>query len=197
MTGILLAGHTARPPLGATAGHTATPMPTATAPPFTAAPTTPDPTDFTDPASTFHAAFVSSPVEHHDSTTVRGEQVPTVTWEDGRWPVDDSLVSYTTYPADFDVSTPNVILDVEVKAAISGAGGTVVSKTFETYAGFPSEVVLFSMPPPQGSSSPAFAEARIILAGHTLFDVVAAGLENPPTLWADFVASFKILRHAP
>jgi hypothetical protein len=37
---------------------------------------------------------------------------------------------------------------------------------------------------------------RVILAGHTLFEVIASGLNNPPVLFSGLAASVTILKHS-
>jgi hypothetical protein len=40
-------------------------------------------------------------------------------------------------------------------------------------------------------------DARVILAGHTLFEVIASGVDNPPALFAGLAASVTIRKHSP
>ncbi|MBJ7608200.1 MAG: hypothetical protein JF887_02055 [Candidatus Dormibacteraeota bacterium] len=76
------------------------------------------------------------------------------------------------------------------------AKGTLLSQTPGTYQGFPSADAVLSFPASRTISA-GDEQLRIVLAGHTEFDVIADGPANPPKQFVQFAKSLKIITHAP
>jgi hypothetical protein len=189
VSGILLTRpHTPASAASAATTATSTPAPTATDTP-TAAPAST--TAFADPDGYFTASFSATPVEDATSVTVGSLTIPYVQWANL---IDVSVVqvvAYANYPPSVNTNLPNVVLAGALAGSAAETKGTLLSKVFGTFEGFPDADGIIAAP-----NSAGFAEVRVILAGHTLFEVIAAGLDNPPVLFSGLAASFTILKHS-
>ncbi|HEY7927761.1 MAG TPA: hypothetical protein VIG86_10140 [Candidatus Dormibacteraeota bacterium] len=190
LTGLLLVEHQA--PSGASAAAAVhTPAATPSSAPAPAATTS-----FADPDGYFDAMFTNTPVVDRRSLTVSGLAIPYVQWGNLVDLDNIEVVAYATYPAAVHTDSPNLVLDGSLTAiAANTAGSAVVSKTFGQYSGFPCGDEIISVPAATTGTSAEFIQARVILAGHTLFEVIASGLGNPPSLFAGLAASLTILKH--
>jgi hypothetical protein len=171
-----------------TATATPTPAPAAADTP-TAAPAST--TAFADPDGYFTASFSATPVEDATSVTVGSLTIPYVQWSNL---IDVSVVqvvAYANYPPSVNTSLPNVVLAGALAGSAAQTKGTLLSKVFGTFEGFPDADGIIAAP-----NSAGYAEVRVILAGHTLFEVIAAGLNNPPVLFSGLAASLTILKHS-
>lgn len=198
-TAVLVAGrHDAAPRPSPAAVHT--PTPTATPIPPTPLPTADTSAGgsvaFTDPDGNFSASFSGAPVKDTSSTPVNGQQLTYVQFTNLVNIDVVEVVAYADYPPSIPVDTPNVILSAGIQSAATHVNGTILSKTFATVQGFPSVDALVSVPA-SGSSPNGYLGARLILAGHTVFEVLSTGLDNPPAGFAPLSASLTILKHSP
>ncbi|MBJ7608201.1 MAG: hypothetical protein JF887_02060 [Candidatus Dormibacteraeota bacterium] len=193
-TAVLLAGrHNPAPRPPPAAVHTPTPTATPIPPtPLPTADTSGGSVAFTDPDGNFSASFSSAPVKDSTSTPVNGQQLTYVQFTNLVNPDVVEVVAYADYPPSIPDNTPNVILSAGIQSAVTHVNGTILSKMFATVQGFPSVDAIVSVPA-SGSSPSGFLGARLILAGHTVFEVLSTGLDNPP---AGF-APLTILKHSP
>jgi hypothetical protein len=186
VSGILLTRpHT--PASAASAAATATPAPATDAP--TAAPAAT--TAFADPDGYFTASFSDTPVKDATNLTVGSATIPYVQWANLIDVSAVQVVAYANYPPSVDTSLPNVVLAGALAGSAAATKGTLLSKVFGTFEGFHDADGIIAAP-----NSAGYAEVRVILAGHTLFEVIASGLNNPPVLFSGLAASVTILKHS-
>jgi hypothetical protein len=190
-SGILLTRpHNAASPAAAVRSATPAAAPTATpnpAPPTASTSTT----AFADPDGYFTASFTASPIKDASNVTVGSLTIPYVQWANL---IDVSVVqvvAYANYPSSVDTSLPNVVLAGALAGSAAETKGTLLSKVFGTFEGFHDADGIIA-----AANSAGYAEVRVILAGHTLFEVIASGLNNPPVAFSDLAASFAILKHS-
>jgi hypothetical protein len=72
------------------------------------------------------------------------------------------------------------------QGAVTSTGGTLLSQSQGTYQGFPSVDFLVSA---QGE----YIDYRVVLDGHSLYQVAVASTVNPPANFTSFASSLKIL----
>ncbi|MBJ7609865.1 MAG: hypothetical protein JF887_10625 [Candidatus Dormibacteraeota bacterium] len=201
-TGVLLAGrHNPAPRPSPAAVHTPSSAPTSSPSQSPLPSDTPGSglgtTPFSDPDGYFTASYTTTPTKDARSITVQGRDIPYVQWGDQVDLTVAEIVAYANYPPEVATDTPNAVLQGSIQGIATAIKGTILTKSFGTFQGFTSADAIISVPPPAGSTSPGFLEARVILAGHTLFELAVTGLENPPTLFAALAASLTILKHSP
>jgi hypothetical protein len=189
---VLTRSHTPSSPAPVATAHRSTPASsqapaTPTAPP-TSAPA--DVTAFADPDGYFTASFTATPVEDTSSVAAGSLQIPYVQWANLVDVNVAEVVAYANYPTSVSTTTPNAVLAGSLAGAALESKGILVSRTFGTFQGFHDADGIIS-------STDGYAAVRVILAGHTLFEVIATGLQNPPALFNDLTASFKIVKHSP
>lgn len=144
---------------------------------------------FTDPSGRFSAAYQNQPTKKDQSATVNGRAINQTLWSDAIDSNTAEAVGYTDFPSDFTVTDPHNALDGGVNGEVRKTGGSLVSKIFGTYQGFPSVDALIS-------ASGGYLDTRAVLAGRTLYIVVVTATNNPPELFSSFVNSLHILTHA-
>lgn len=101
------------------------------------------------------------------------------------------VVAYANYPRSVNTSLPHVVLAGALAGSAAESRGMLLSKVFGTFDGFPDADGIIAAP-----NNAGYAEVRVILAGHTLFEVIASGLNNPPAFFSDLAASLRILKHS-
>lgn len=170
----------------ATAGPT--PAPTATDTPTAAPGST---TAFADPDGYFTASFTASPVKDASNVAVGSVTIPYVQWANLIDVSAVQVVAYANYPRSVNTSLPNVVLAGALAGSAAETKGKLLSKVFGSFDGFPDADGIIAAP-----NNAGYAEVRVILAGHTLFEVIASGLDNPPALFGGLAASFTILKHS-
>lgn len=149
-----------------------------------------DTTAFADPEGYFTASFTATPVKNTSSVSVGSLQIPYVQWANLVDVNVAEVVAYANYPTSVSTDTPDAVLAGSLAGSAAQSKGILVSRTFGTFQGFHDADGIIS-------STGGYAAVRVILAGHTLFEVIATGLQNPPTLFNDLTASFKIVEHLP
>lgn len=182
---ILLTGNHTPPPVAAARSATSAGPATAKPTPSTST------TAFADPAGYFTVSFTASPVKDVSTLPIGNQNVPYVQWSNR---VDLNVVeviAYANYPASTQVSAPNAVLSASLAGSVAASKGTLISNVFGNFEGFHSADGLIAAPHGAG-----YAAVRVILAGHTMFEIIASGLKNPPTLFTDLVSSFRIVKHA-
>jgi hypothetical protein len=191
-SGILLTRpHNASSPAAAVRSATPAAAPKATAKP--AAPTSSTSTTaFADPAGYFTVSFTASPVRDARNLPVGNQSVPYVQWTNLVDVNVVEVVAYANYPGSIPVDTPNAVLSASLAGSVAASQGTLVSNVFGTFDGFHDAEGIIAAPHGAG-----YAAVRVILAGHTMFEIIASGLKNPPALYTDLVSSFRIVKHAP
>lgn len=102
------------------------------------------------------------------------------------------VVAYANYPGSIQVNSPNAVLSASLAGSVAASQGTLVSNVFGTFEGFRDAEAIIAVPHGAG-----YAAVRVILAGHTMFEIIASGLKNPPALFTELVSSFRIVKHAP
>jgi hypothetical protein len=173
---------------GAAATATSTAAPTATPAPPAASTST---TAFADPDGYFTASFTASPVKDASNVTVGALTIPYVQWANLIDVSAVQVVAYANYPRSVNTRLPNVVLAGALAGSAAETRGMLLSKVFGTFDGFPDADGIIAAP-----NNAGYAEVRVILAGHTLFEVIASGLNNPPALFSDLAASLAILKHS-
>jgi hypothetical protein len=191
-SGILLTRpHSASAP--AAAVHSPAPAAAAKATPKPAQPTaSASTTAFADPAGYFTASFTASPVRDARNLPVGNQSVPYVQWTNLVDVNVVEVVAYANYPGSISVDTPNAVLSASLAGSVAASQGTLVSNVFGTFDGFHDAEGIIAAPHGAG-----YAAVRAILAGHTMFEIIASGLKNPPALFTDLVSSFRIVKHSP
>jgi hypothetical protein len=170
---------------GAASKATGTPNPV----PPTASTST---TAFADPDGYFTASFTASPVRDALSLPIGNLKVPLVQWTNLVDVNVVEVVAYANYPGSMQVTTPNAMLSGSLAGSVAASQGTLVSNVFGTFNGFHDADGIIAAPHGAG-----YAAVRVILAGHTMFEIIASGLKNPPALFTDLVSSFRIVKHNP
>lgn len=188
---MLTRGNAPLSPAAVAASHGSTPTPAQqpTDPPATSAAGV---TAFADPDGYFSASFSNTPVRDTSSLTLGNQSIPYTQWTNVVDANVIEVVAYANYPGSLKVETPNAVLSGSLAGFASLSKGTLASKTFGTFEGFSDADGVVVAPGGAG-----FAEVRVILAGHTLFEVVASGLDNPPAGFHALASSFTILKHTP
>ena len=160
---------------------TATGQPAATPSPTPAGP-------FTDPNGRFIIQFPAGPVPQRQDTDkqINGITVHLTEWGQTLDVNQVYVVATAVFPDQVDVSRPHDNLDGAVKGSLNSThGGTLVSETFGTAAGWPSvDAVL--------STNGGYIAIRDVLAKHTLVTVLGTSLDNPPAAFAGFEASLIV-----
>lgn len=180
-----------------TGHHAAAPAPIR--PPVAARPAPPSGlglTEFSDGPVSFHAVFIAPPGESVHTSTLHGENVLGAQWYAEDTPDVSELLQTFSYPPDFKFKDAKAFLDQDIRYEVDAVKGTLLSQTSGTYQGFPSADAVLSFPA-SGTISAGYEQLRIVLAGHTEFDVIADGPVNPPKQFVQFAKSLKIITHAP
>lgn len=191
-SGILLTRpHNASSP--AAAVRSATPAAAPTATPKPARPTaSTSTTAFADPDGYFTASFTASPVKDATTVPVGNQSAPYVQWTNLVDVNVVEVVAYANYPGSIQVNIPNAVLSASLAGSVAASQGTLASNVFGTFEGFHDAEAIIAAPHGAG-----YAAVRVILAGHTMFEIIASGLKNPPALFTELVSSFRIVKHAP
>ena len=189
---MLTRGNTPSSPAAVAASHGSTPTATAQQPTDPPAASAAGVTAFADPDGYFTASFSDAPVRDSTSLTVGNLSIPYTQWANVIDANVIEVVAYANYPGSQPVTTPNAVLAGSLAGAASVSKGTLASKTFGTFEGFPDADGIIV-----AAGGTGFAAVRVILAGHTLFEVIASGLDNPPAGFHALAASFTILKHTP
>jgi hypothetical protein len=147
---------------------------------------TPSPPLFTDPGSHFSVAFPVTPISQSETLPVNGADLTITEYVATVSSTDQYEAGYVLYPDSVDTSNPSVNLAGAVQGAVTSTGGTLLSQSQGTYQGFPSVDFLLSA---QGE----YVDYRVVLNGHSLYQVVVASTVNPPANFTSFASSLKIL----
>ncbi len=168
---------------GATAGYLLTRPAAAPATHHSAAP---QPHTYTDPGKHFSAAFPVTPLSTSQTLTENGVDVTITLYEAQVSGSEGYLAGYVAYPASVDVSNPSANLAGAIQGGVTAMNGTLVSQSESTYQGFPSADFLVS-------ASGYYVEIRIVLDGHSLFEVGIQATQDPPADFHSFANSLVIL----
>ncbi len=152
----------------------------------TSSPSAPSKPAFTDPGGHFSLAFPVTPISSSQTQTVQGTPITITLWQASVSSTDGYMAGYVAYPQSVDTSSPYTNLAGAVQGAVTGTGGTLVSQSQGTYQGFPSVDALIS-------ASNEYVEYRVILDGHSLFEVGVVSADDPPPNFTSFANSLRIL----
>ena len=141
---------------------------------------------FTDPGGHFSVAFPVTPISQSETLPVNGADLTITEYVATVSSTDQYEAGYVLYPDSVNTSNPSVNLAGAVQGAVTSTGGTLLSQSQGTYQGFPSVDFLLSV---QGE----YADYRVVLDGHSLYQVAVVSTVNPPANFTSFASSLKIL----
>jgi hypothetical protein len=147
---------------------------------------TPSTPAFTDPGSHFSVAFPVTPISQSETLPVDGSNLTITEYVATVSSTDQYEAGYVLYPDSVDTSNPSVNLAGAVQGAVTSTGGTLLSQSQGTYQGFPSVDFLLS-------AAGEYIDYRVVLDGHSLYQVAVASTVNPPANFTSFASSLKIL----
>lgn len=131
-------------------------------------------------------AFPVTPISQSETLPVNGTDLTITEYVATVSSTDQYEAGYVPYPDSVDTSNPSVNLAGAVQGAVTSTGGTLLSQSQGTYQGFPSVDFLLSA---QGE----YTDYRVVLDGHSLYQVAVASTVNPPANFTSFASSLKIL----
>jgi hypothetical protein len=134
----------------------------------------------------FSVAFPVTPISQSETLPVNGTDLTITEYVATVSSTDQYEAGYVPYPDSVDTSNPSVNLAGAVQGAVTSTGGTLLSQSQGTYQGFPSVDFLLSA---QGE----YIDYRVVLDGHSLYQVAVASTVNPPANFTSFASSLKIL----
>jgi hypothetical protein len=141
---------------------------------------------FTDPGSHFSVAFPVTPISQSETLPVNGTDLTITEYVATVSSTDQYEAGYVLYPDSVNTSNPSVNLAGAVQGAVTSTGGTLLSQSQGTYQGFPSVDFLLS-------AAGQYIDYRVVLDGHSLYQVAVGSTVNPPANFTSFASSLKIL----